>query len=71
MGVLIWGGALVTLAGFAGIVWSIYAVVRARRAGLQDAALRDRLNRVLPVNLGALLLSVIGLMMVVVGVFLR
>ena len=67
---LVWGGALVTLAGFAGIVYSIVAVVRARRAGLDDAALRARLNGILPVNIGALLLSMLGLMAVVVGVIL-
>lgn len=67
---LVWGGAAVTLAGFAGIVWSILAVVRARRAGLDDAALRARLNSILPVNIGALLLSMLGLMGVVVGVIL-
>jgi len=67
---LIWGGAAVTLAGFGGIVYSILLVVRARRAGLEDAALRARLQQVLPVNIGALLLSMLGLMAVVVGVIL-
>jgi hypothetical protein len=67
---LVWIGAVITLLGFAGIVWSIIAVVRARRVGLDDAALRARLNRVLPVNVGALLLSMLGLMCVVVGVIL-
>jgi len=70
MTILIWIGAALTLTGFAGIIWSIAAVMRARRAGLDDAALRLRLQRVLPVNIGALFLSVLGLMMVVVGVML-
>lgn len=70
MEILVWGGAAVTLAGFGGIVWSVVAVLRARRAGLEDAALRARLQRVLPVNIGALLLSMLGLMAVVVGVIL-
>ena len=43
---------------------------RARRAGLDDAALRARLGQALPLNLGALLLSLLGLMCVVVGVVL-
>ena len=67
---LVWGGALVTVSGFAGIVYSILAVMRARRAGLDDAALRARLNRILPVNIGALLLSMLGLMAVIIGVIL-
>ena len=70
MDMLIWGGAAVTLTGFAGIIWTILSVFRAKRAGLEDAALRLRLNRILPVNLAALFMSVIGLMMVVVGIVL-
>jgi hypothetical protein len=67
---LVWIGAAVTLLGFAGIVWLIVAVWRARRAGLDDAALRARLNRILPVNLLALLLSMLGLACVIIGVIL-
>ena len=70
MEILVWSGALVTLAGFGGIIWSILAMLRAKQSGLDDAGQRARLSRILPVNLGALFLSVIGLMMVVVGVFL-
>lgn len=70
MEILIWGGTAITVAGFAGIIWTIVSVFRAKRAGLNDADLRLRLNRILPVNLAALLMSVVGLMMVVVGVVL-
>ncbi len=70
MEILVWVGAIITLAGFAGIVWSMFAVWRAKKAGLDDAALRSRLNRILPVNLAALALSMVGLMCVVVGVLL-
>lgn len=70
MEILVWIGAVITLAGFAGIVWSIVLVSRARRAGLDDAELRARLTRILPVNMGSLLLSFLGLAMVVVGVIL-
>lgn len=67
---MIWLGAMVTLAGLAGLVWCIVTVTRARRAGLSDAALKARLQKVVALNLGALFLSVIGLMMVVVGILL-
>ncbi len=67
---MIWLGALVTLAGLAGLIWCIVTVTRARRAGLSDAALKARLQKVVALNLGALFLSVIGLMMVVVGILL-
>ena len=70
MGTVVWIGAAMTLAGFAGIVWSIVLVARARRAGLDDAGLRARLQRILPLNMGALLLSFLGLAVVVVGVIL-
>ena len=67
---MIWLGAAVTLAGLAGLIWCILTVTRAKRAGLSDAALKARLQKVVAMNLGALFLSVIGLMMVVVGIFL-
>ena len=67
---LIWGGAAVTLVGFLGICWSMIAVAGARRAKLDDEAMRLRLRKVVPINLGALGLSMLGLMAVVVGIFL-
>ena len=70
MEMLVWGGAAVSLAGLAGLVWCILKVWRLRRAGLSDAELRAGVQAVMPVNLAALFLSVIGLMMVVVGIML-
>jgi hypothetical protein len=70
MDILIWVGAAVSLAGLAGIIWCILAIAKARRAGLDDAGLRARLQRVVTINLAALFVSVIGLMMVVIGVML-
>ncbi len=70
MDILIWFGAAVTALGFVGVVWSIVLVLRARRAGLDDAGMRQKLQRALPINVGALLLSVLGLMLVVLGIVL-
>lgn len=70
MGYLVWGGAALSLLGLCGIIYSIIAVRRARKAGLDDAALRARIAAILPVNLGALLVSVLGLMAVIIGVLL-
>jgi hypothetical protein len=67
---LIWIGAAITLAGLGGIIWSVILIQRARRAGLDDAGLRARLQSVVPVNVGSFLLSMLGLMCVVVGVIL-
>ncbi|MFB2594994.1 hypothetical protein ACEYYB_09090 [Paracoccus sp. p4-l81] len=68
--VLIWGGAAVSVLGLVGILWSVVTVTRARRAGLDDTALRAQMGRSLVINLGSLMVSVIGLMMVVIGIFL-
>jgi hypothetical protein len=67
---LIWGGAGVTLVGLVGLIYSAVLVMRARCAGLDDAALRAAMQRALVWNVGALALSGLGLMMVVVGVIL-
>lgn len=66
--IMIWIGVALSLAGMGGLVWCILRVLRARRAGLQDAELRAVLQSVLPWNLGALFLSVIGLMLVMLGI---
>lgn len=69
--VLIWSGAAVTLAGLALLIWCIVRVARARRGGHDEARLRETMQKTVPVNLAALFLSVLGLMMVVVGIILR
>lgn len=67
---LIWAGAALSLAGLVGLVWCIVHVWRARRADLSDEALREVVRKVVPLNMGALMLSVLGLMMVILGIFL-
>lgn len=67
---LIWGGAALSVAGLIGLIWCITKVWRARAAGLDDADMRAVMARVLPLNLAALFVSVIGLMLVIVGIFL-
>ena len=70
MAYLVWAGAALTATGFAGIIGTIVAVARARRAGLDDAGLRARLGQILPWNLGAFMISALGLMAVVTGIIL-
>lgn len=70
MDILIWAGAAVSLLGLAGLILCIVRVWRARKAALPEAEMRLVLQRVVPLNSGALFLSVIGLMMVVIGVML-
>jgi hypothetical protein len=68
--IIVWVGAALSVLGFIGLIWSIVKVARARRANLSDQELRAAVAAVLPLNLGALFLSVIGLMLVILGVFL-
>ena len=70
MGNLIWMGAVVTLIGLAGLIWCILIVAKARKSELEEAEMKARLQRVVALNMGALFLSAIGLMMVVVGILL-
>jgi hypothetical protein len=67
---LIWSGAAVSVAGIAGLVWCIIFTMKARRAGLDEPALRARLQRAVVVNLAALMVAALGLMMVVMGILL-
>lgn len=67
---LIWIGAAISVMGLGGLIWCIIKVARAKKAGLTDDALRDAVHKVMPLNMGALFVSVIGLMMVILGIFL-
>lgn len=70
MGALVWIGAVLALLGLAGLGYCVTVAVRARREGLEGPAMEARLRKLVAVNLGALGLSTIGLMLVVVGLFL-
>lgn len=65
---LTWIGALISVIGLAGIVMSISRVAKAKKANLGDEEMREHISKVLPLNLGSLFLSVIGLMMVILGI---
>lgn len=67
---LIWIGAALTILGMIGIIVSIIMVTRTKRAKLEDAEMRARIGKILPLNMGALFVSMIGLMMVIVGIVL-
>lgn len=64
------GGSGLTMIGLGLLGYCIYAAFSAKRSGLDDDALRARLQTVVALNMGALLISVIGLMAVVIGIFL-
>ena len=67
---MIWGGAALSVLGLTDILWSIVTVWKAKRADLTDEELRERIKKAMPINMGALFVSVIGLMSVIMGISL-
>ncbi|MBC6438323.1 MAG: hypothetical protein GDA52_09365 [Rhodobacteraceae bacterium] len=70
MDILIWSGALLTVLGVIAIGYCIAVTISAKCGSLSDDEMRTRLQRVVPINMGAVLVSVLGLMGVVIGVIL-
>jgi hypothetical protein len=70
MTVLIWIGSAVSLIGVAAVIWCIVTVRNAQKSDLSDAEIRVVLAQVLPKNMAALCVSMIGLMIVVGGILL-
>ena len=63
-------GTAITVLGLLGLVACIISVARARRAGLDEAALKARLQQIVAWNLAALGISALGLMTVILGIAL-
>ncbi|MCY3984607.1 MAG: hypothetical protein OXD29_05255 [Roseovarius sp.] len=60
-------GIIATMAGLVMLIRCILRVRKLRNAGLNDEDMRRELNKVVPLNTGALLVSVTGLLLIVVG----
>ena len=71
MDYLIWGGVFISLLGLVGLIWCIVKVAVAKKSGLIDEDLRAVVQKVVPLNLGSLMLSTLGLMLVILGIFFR
>ena len=71
MDFLIWGGAVVSFSGLAGLVWCIIKARQAKNAASSDEELNAAIRKLIPWNMGALFLSTIGLMFVIIGIFLQ
>ena len=67
---LIWTGAAVSFLGLTGLLWTIVTVARARRTKTSDDDIKAVVQRMIPVNMAYLMLSVFGLMAVIVGISL-
>ncbi len=71
MDFLIWGGAVVSFSGLIGLVWCIIKARQAKNAANSEEELNTKIRKLIPWNMGALFLSTIGLMIVIVGIFLQ
>lgn len=67
---LVWIGAVMSVLGLTGLVYSIVLVSKAKKTAQSDDELRAAIKSAMPINLGSLFLSTLGLMCVIVGVFL-
>ena len=63
-------GAIMSVIGLVGLVASALKVMKAKREKLEDTELRARVQKAMALNMGALGLSVLGLMCVILGVSL-
>jgi hypothetical protein len=61
----------VSLGGIAGLLRCIQLALRARKSGLDNTAMRARLQQIVTFNLAALGVSALGLMLVVMGIILN
>ena len=69
MAVLIWGGALVTLLGVAGLMYCAVQSLKAK--SMPEDQARAAMSRVVVWNLASIGVAVLGLMAVVAGLLLR
>mgnify|MGYP003540374768 CR=1 FL=1 len=70
MAIVIWSGAALTLVGILGLLWCVKIVMDIKRANLPDAETRVAMQRPVAINMGALAVSFLGLIAVLVGVIL-
>ena len=68
--ILIWGGALLSLFGLIGLLFSMYKVAKAKKNNTSDQQLRESIKAAMPLNLASLFVSVLGLMSVIIGVLM-
>ena len=68
MSILIPIGSIITLVGIILLFRCIYRVAKAKRSKLSDEELKAILQSTVPANLGALFLSTICLITVIIGI---
>lgn len=70
MDILIGIGVFTSVLGLIGLVVCMIKAAKIRRAGGEPEEIRAKFQGLVALNMGALFLSVIGLMMIVVGILL-
>ena len=68
--ILNWGGALLSVFGLIGLLFSMYKVAKAKKNNTSDQQLRESIKAAMPLNLASLFVSVLGLMSVIIGVLM-
>ena len=63
-------GIAICLAGLGGIIHCILRAMRLRNSALPESEMRSQLQRLVPVNYGSVLLSILGLCLIIVGMML-
>ena len=67
---LIWGGTGLTVIALVALAWCIVTAARAKARIADDEQMRAAMRKVVAVNMAALAASVLGLMLVVLGIML-
>ena len=61
-------GIIMTVVGLIGLVYCISKAYAAKKSGLDGQELLDKLKPVIPINLASFFFSVLGLILVVLGI---
>ena len=67
---LVYLGGLLAAAGLAGVVYCLSAAFRIRRSAASDDEMRQRLGKLIPINLAAVMTAIFGIMVAAVGLIL-
>jgi len=70
MEILVIIGAIISIVGLIGILICILKASKAKREGGTQEEMQAKLEPLIPLNLGSLFLSIVGLICVVLGVIL-
>jgi len=70
MEILIAAGAIISVVGLAGLLVCIFKAAKVKKDGGTEEEMQAKLEPLIPLNLGSLFLSIIGLICVILGVIL-